>query len=324
MFKEIKNIIPKKFKDFNVLNIKSEASTRKFYRLMKDEQKAILMDSSNEPKQFENFIKVHKIISNTKISIPKIFEIDRNNKIIILEDFGNLRFDKILNKFELKYLLSIAVESLIEIKKELRFNYDYNLPIYNYNIFKSELSEFVDFFYPYIQKKSMNNELKEEFYNTWKSYFESLDLNFTSFIHKDYNLNNLLYLPNREKHYKCGIIDFQNSFWGEDCWDLFSLLEDSRILFDDYYNEYFINHFCLKTNPGNPTKNFLEKYHFFNSSRQTRLLGRWVKLSKFFNQKYYLNFIEVTNKRLEKSLQKSSMKNIRSLYHKLIPKLYAF
>ena len=67
MFKEIKNIIPKKFKDFKILNIKSEASTRKYYRLMKDKQKAILMDSSNEPKQFENFIKVHKIISNTKI-----------------------------------------------------------------------------------------------------------------------------------------------------------------------------------------------------------------------------------------------------------------
>ena len=60
MLKEIKNIIPKKFKDFNILNIKSEASTRKYYRLVKDKQKVILMDSSNEPEQFENFIKVHK------------------------------------------------------------------------------------------------------------------------------------------------------------------------------------------------------------------------------------------------------------------------
>ena len=72
--------------------------------------------------------------------------------------------------------------------------------------------------------------MKVEFYHTWKSYFESLDLNFTSFVHKDYNLNNLIYLPNKKKHYKCGIIDFQNSFWGEDCWDLFSLLEDFKLL----------------------------------------------------------------------------------------------
>ena len=218
----------------------------------------------------------------------------------------------------------MAVESLIEIKKEIRFVHNYNLPIYNYNIFKNELSEFVDFFYPYFQKKKMTSEMEAEFYHIWKSYFESLDFNFTSFVHKDYNLNNLMYLPNKTDHYKCGILDFQNSFWGEDCWDLFSLLEDSRVLFDDQYNEYFIKYFCLKTNQGNVSKMFLNKYHFFNSSRQTRLLGRWVKLSKMFNQKWYLDFIEITNKRLRKSLQKPYMKKIRSLYNKLIPQLYAY
>ena len=41
-----------------------------------------------------------------------------NKKNILLEDFGELRFDQILNKFKLKDLFSIAVESLIEIKKE--------------------------------------------------------------------------------------------------------------------------------------------------------------------------------------------------------------
>ena len=46
-----------------------------------------------------------------------------------------------------------------------------------------------------------------------------------------------------------------------------------------------------------------KKYHFFNSSRQTRLLGRWVKLSKMFNQKWYLNFIDITKKRLINGLK---------------------
>ena len=43
-----------------------------------------------------------------------------------------------------------------------------------------------------------------------------------------------------------------------------------------------------------------------------------------FNQKRYLDFIKVTNKRLMKSLQKPYMQKIRSLYYKLIPQLYAF
>ena len=110
-------------------------------------------------------------------------------------------------------------------------------------------------------------ELQEEFYETWKSQFNLLNFNFRSFIHKDYNINNLIYLPNKSKHLKCGIIDFQNSFWGEDCWDLFSLLEDSRILFDDKYNDNFINYYCFKTNQENLIKIFLKKYPFFNCQK---------------------------------------------------------
>ena len=69
---------------------------------------------------------------------------------------------------------------------------------------------------------------------------------------------------------------------------------------------------------------FKEKYHFFNCSRQTRLLGRWVKLFKNFNQKWYLNFIDITNRRLMKGLQMPSMEKLKLFYHKLIPNLYEF
>jgi len=324
MNKMIEEIIPIEFKDHKIIKINNEASKRKYYRLKKNEQKMILMDSSKEPEQFNNYLKVHKIISKTNISIPEIYDFDNNKKYIILEDFGELRFDKILNIYEIKYLLSIAIDSLIEIKKEISFDKNYDLAVYDYKVFKSEISEFIDFFYPYYQKKKMPLELQLEFYDTWKSQFDLLDLNFTSFTHKDYNLNNLIFLPNKKKHYKCGIIDFQNSFWGEDCWDLFSLLEDSRILFGDKYNNFFIDYFCLKTNQIKLKEIFSNKYHFFNSSRQTRLLGRWVKLSKMFNQKWYLDFIKVTNIRLIKSLRMPNMQKIRSLYHKLIPQLYAY
>ena len=60
-------------------------------------------------------------------------------------------------------------------------------------------------------------------------------------MHKDFNMNNLIFLPSRKGHLKCGVIDYQNSFWGESTWDLFSLLEDSRILFTDQYNKYLFN-----------------------------------------------------------------------------------
>ena len=104
MIKEIIKMLPIKFQNYEIINIENGASSRKYYRLINNQQKVIFMDSSKEPKQFDNFLKVYNILSKIRISIPKIYEIDRNKKTIILEDFGNLRFDKILNKFELKYL----------------------------------------------------------------------------------------------------------------------------------------------------------------------------------------------------------------------------
>ena len=59
-----------------------------------------------------------------------------------------------------------------------------------------------------------------------------------------------------------------------------------------------------------------------NCARQTRLLGRWVKLSKEFNQSFYLGFIETTKKRLVKGIEKTNRKNLKLIYKKLIPGLF--
>ena len=89
MIKEIEKMLPIKFKNCEIIKIENGASRRKYYRLKKNEQNAILMDSSKEPRQFKNYLKVHKILSKTKISIPEIYEIDRNKKIFCLKILGN-------------------------------------------------------------------------------------------------------------------------------------------------------------------------------------------------------------------------------------------
>lgn len=324
MFFKIKELLPSKYKQFKITKIANGSSRRKYFRLSQNQKQFIFLDSSEEPKQLDNLLKVYKILSQYNISIPKIYEFDNISKTAIQEDFGKLRFDKIFDKFEIKKLLFLAVDSLVIMNNDIEYNDTSGLPVYSYYNFKEEISEFLEYYYPYCFNKKISDELKESFHYIWKSQFNSYKLNFTSLIHKDFNINNLFYLPSRRKQFKCGIIDFQDSFWGENCWDLFSLLEDSRLMFDDQFNEFFIKYYCSKTNQSNMINLFKEKYHFFNCSRQTRLLGRWIKLFKLFNQKYYLNFIEVTNQRLLKSLTQPCMKNIRLIYNKIFPEKYDF
>ena len=152
----------------------------------------------------------------------------------------------------------------------------------------------------------------------WKEAYNQFNFEFNNFVHKDFNINNLIFLPNRKKHLKCGIIDFQGAFWGESCWDLFSLLEDSRILYNDNYNEFFIKYFYSKINHTFSIEDFKIKYYFLSSARQTRLLGRWIKLSKEFNQKFYLKFIPITQQRLKKSLKMLNNNKLINFYNKYL------
>ena len=100
------------------------------------------------------------------------------------------------------------------------------------------------------------------------------------------------------------------------------MLEDSRIYFDDQFNDYFIKYYYKSTNQNIGMDDFKEKYFMLNCSRQTRLLGRWVKLSKELNQNFYLGFIETTKKRLVKGIRMINRKDLKLIYKKLIPGLF--
>jgi len=321
MKNNIFDIIPSDFKDYKIEKIVGGSSNRLFFRLLKNSHSVIFVDSSEEIEEYKNYIKINNYLSKINISIPNIYFNDDNNYVLILEDFGNNRFDKILNDSLLKELLNLAVQTLITINNETDLKDINNLNSYNFNVLQSEISEFIDFYCPYALQTKITNDLRQQFFYCWQKKFESISFNFNDFVHKDFNLNNLMYLNDRNNHLKCGILDFQSAFFGESCWDLFSLLEDSRIMFDNQYNNYFIEYYHKNSKQNISLKEFKLRYYFLNCSRQTRLLGRWIKLSKKFRNNIYLNFIPITKKRLIHSLNKLNSKEFILLYSKFIPDL---
>ena len=176
--------------------------------------------------------------------------------------------------------------------------------------------ELTQYYFPYIKIDS--KELSKDFDFIWSEAFNNIKFDFNNFCHKDFNLNNLILMPDKNKHLKCCVIDYQNAFLGESSWDLFSLLEDSRVLFTDEFNNYFIESYYAQTEQNKSLEEFKYIFNFLNASRQTRLLGRWIKLSKELNQEWYLNFIPITKKRLNKSLDLINNKNLSRFYNKYI------
>ena len=295
--------------------IESGASKKIVFKLKKNKYDFILIDFSKDKIEFYNFIKVYKILKNINISLPKIYEINFTNYLILMEDFGNKRFDDYHNQDNIKELLMTAVNSLITIQNSLSHTNIQNLDKNNFNILITEIKEIVDYYFPY---KSIESNLKNVFFDTWKDEFYKFNFYFDSFVHKDFNMNNLIFLPKKKNHLKCGIIDFQGAFLGFSGWDLFSLLEDSRIFFTDKYNKEILKYFYNNTYQKISYEEFINQYYFLNISRQTRLLGRWIKLDSQLKNKGYLNYIDTTIKRLQTSLLNLNNKQLSKLYSKIL------
>ena len=306
-----------KFNLDDLYQIESGASYKKIYRFKNQNKGKVAVDFSYNHKDYLAFLEVNNFLSSINISVPKIFDADHTKSIIFMEDFGDIRYDKLINSIDLKEILINAVNSLIEIQNTQKPVINNILKQYDFSAFKIEIAEFVDFYFPI---NNISNDIAHEFFNIWSQEFKNINFKFDSFVHKDFELINLMYLPKRNDHLKCGILDFQNACIGFSGWDLFSLLENPRIYFDDKYNDELLKYFFSKTKQNIPFSEFLIQYYFLNTARQTRIIGRWINLDKKNKNNYYSKYLNVTVKRLKKSLLKLQNKKLSKLYDTIIVK----
>ncbi len=302
--------------NFNKLEKITEGlSKKKVYKQIDKKLNKVIIDFSDIKEDYENFLNTVQILQKKNISIPSVYEVQNDNYVICMEDFGQKRFDKILEDYDIYQILKLAVDNLIIIHNSIFKNELNNLKTYSFIDLKNEISEFIDFYLPF---KKKSNILNKKFYEVWEKTFYSQDFNFDYFVHRDFEFVNLFYLPNKKGHLKCGIIDFQSAFVGFAAWDLFSILENPRLNITREYNEnlieYFYNNSLIKTD----YKTFRDQYYILNTARLTRLLGRWTKLFNQDGHKKYLNFIDITFSRLNISLKNINNKKLISIYNNIL------
>ena len=170
MFNNILDKLPATYKKYNIKKIKSGASKKVFYKLFDELNSHILIDLILDNNEYNNHIKIYNILQKIDISIPKIIEKNDKNLIIISEDFGKLRFDKILHKEELKKLLLYAIDNLIIINKNIKFDKQIKIQQYSFKQFKAEILELPEYYFPFIGL--YNEEIVKEFLYIWTDAFK--------------------------------------------------------------------------------------------------------------------------------------------------------
>ena len=154
-----------------ILPIAGDASFRKFYRLkLKKKNKIIIFASKDKYTNLVAYSAVNNFLRNNRILAPKLYEHNLSKGILIIEDFGDTTFNKILVKKNSKFpIYKKLVDLLIKIQKikpksklQSIINKPHIVKKYSKKILHKESDLFFDWYLPLFLNKKKNQKLKKK------------------------------------------------------------------------------------------------------------------------------------------------------------------
>jgi len=199
----------------------SDASFRRYFRVCTPEQQFIVMDAPPDKENIEPFIRIAKLLTQSQINVPSIFQQNLTDGFLLLEDFGSQCFLDQLNEATAADLYQTAFDSLFKLQTQTSIQ-NSGLPSYNEPLLHRELAIFDEWFLGQL----LDIQIPSAVWETVRALLTTSALEQPSTcVHRDYHSRNLMVLDSDSP----GVIDFQDAVIGPITYDLVSLLRDCYI-----------------------------------------------------------------------------------------------
>lgn len=285
--------------DCRKIRISGDASHRRYQRIFHDDNHYMLMDSPVDKEPVEPFLEVGAMLLERGFSAPKIIAQDASKGLLLLEDFGNTLFSKFFHEAAIENVELVqqklyreATNILIALGQQgLKEPFSSaSLPEYSEDLLEREVAAFAEWFLPEIFSGAQLKEAQHSWTLLWRFLISSADLSPQVLVHRDYHVDNLCWLEERDGLRRIGLLDFQDAVQGSRAYDLVSLLEDVRrdvppTLQAQLKAEYIS---ALELNEAT----FNADYAFYGAQRNAKILGYFVRLYRRDGKPRYLAMIE--------------------------------
>ena len=301
-------LIRNKISDYKLEQIRSDASFREYYRVL-GKNLLIMHAPKDKGESLVNFEKINKVLSSINLSVSKIYDADYQNDLLLIEDFGNDIFSTKLNHNNEKDLYEKAINllSIIHNNSDLEVQ---NLKKYNFEILLNESLLFIEWYLEKHLKLNLNNSEKNEFQNILERQFNSLTLKQNSLVLRDFHVDNLIYLDERDGINQLGLIDYQDALVGSSVYDFTSLIEDVRHpIQDDLKNSLVETYSKLISVDQNELKRGIS---FYSIQRNLKIVGIFSRLKYRDDKKNYFPMIEVAWGFIKNHLKNNEYKDLNN------------
>lgn len=205
-----------------------DASFRRYYRIVDGRRRAVLMDAPppENPAAYEH---VAGVLRGYGISTPQIYAADHERGFLLIEDFGDASYTRLLaGGADEAALYALAVDTLIALHDAASRQELPALPRYDEARLLTEASLLADWYAPSVLGAPLPEAVREGYLARWRAVLPAAALPATTIVLRDYHVDNLMLLDDRAGVRRCGLLDFQDALIGPASYDLASLLEDAR------------------------------------------------------------------------------------------------
>jgi len=297
-----------------------DASFRKYDRLEKNQERAVLMDAPPPQEDVRPFVSVGRHLFDRGFSTPKILAEDSNAGLLLLEDLGDETYTRLLAAGHgERELYTLATDALIALHRMGKK--DSNPPgVISYETPRllEEVGRLHAWYLPMIGAPELAADTIKKYENIWKTALPLAWKAPTSLILFDYHVDNLLLLPEREGIKACGLLDFQDAVMGPVTYDFMSLLEDARRDVDpaiivDMKRRY------LDAFPALTQEDFDTSWAVMAAQRHMRVIGTFARLKLRDNKPHYLQHMPRLWRYMDQCLAHPVLSDLKSWLDEHVP-----
>jgi aminoglycoside/choline kinase family phosphotransferase len=251
-----------------------DASARRYFRLRRGKATAVLMDASGNLDGVAPFVRLDQHLESIGFSVPAILARDEPKGLLLLEDFGDATFARLLERgSEPETLYSLAIDVLAALHLHARA-VPPGLRVYEPEKMLDDIGLFLDWRVPAVSEQG-----KSAFRAVWREVLPLAHRVPATLLLRDFHAANLMLLPARKGIRQAGLLDFQDAWQGPITYDLISLLEDARRDVPAGLREEMLSRY-LAAFPALDRNTFETSLAILAAQRHLRVLAIFKRLSR--------------------------------------------
>ena len=282
-------------KDYQLVPLAGDGSSRKFFRVF-SKNKSFILTFSNNIKENESFLCLSYALKKKEITVPTIYKVDASKKFYLQEDLGEENLaeyitNHLLSKKKIIESYCQIIDDVANLHKQAKILEECGIKQKFSDLLEEHLSYFKENFLAFFDEEKKYSPVINEEGNLLITEIKKLaKKQKKGIITRDLQARNIFYY--KKKYY---FIDYQDICEGSIFYDLASLLFassscleiDTRKELIDYLQEKYFTNEADKT-----------LFFYFVLLRRLRSLGTYTKLGILKGKKNFQNHYQKTFKEL--------------------------